>query len=67
MKSGRGRAVQAMMCSTNQAHLQYMQQCAVQASKSLSFGTGGDTTQEYFPMTYQVKIASSLWQVTTIS
>ena len=34
-------AVQVKMCSKNQAHHQYKQGCAVQASKSSRFGTGG--------------------------
>ena len=31
-------SVQARMCNTNQAHRQYKQGCAVQASRSLRFG-----------------------------
>ena len=34
-----GCAVQARMCITNQAHLQYEQRYAVQASRSSSFST----------------------------
>ena len=34
-------AVQVRMCSKNQAHHQYRQGCAVLASTSSSFGTGG--------------------------
>ena len=39
-KSGTS-SVRARMCSTNQAHLQYERGCAVQASRSSSFGTAG--------------------------
>ena len=47
--------------------------CAVQASRLSSFGSGGGTTQEYFPMNeslllliYQVKMVSSLWQAAKV-
>ena len=46
-------SVQARMCNANQAYHQYKQECAVQASKSSSFGVGG----HYLLLMYQAKKA----------
>ena len=67
-KSGTS-SVKAKTFSANQAHHQYKRGCAVQTSRSLSFGTGG-TAQKYFLINeslllliYLVKTVSSLLQV----
>ena len=63
------------VCSAREPHLRYERGCAVQVSRSSSFGTGdGGTAQKCFPINeslllliYQVKIISSLWQAAKIN
>ena len=40
VQNEQGCAVQARMCHTNQTHHQHKRECAVQTSRSSSFGTG---------------------------
>ena len=58
----------------NRALFRYKRGCALQVSRSPSFGTGGTTQKQTFPMNeslllliYRVKTVSNLWQVAKIN